>query len=115
MRGSFRKSCIEGTAFKYTMQNASEGAQNFVKGLQDGTNNLDQMNKASKAAELGMKALATVGNIAFAYVISSAITMIYDLVTASDRLKETAAQVGSTFASTKSDISDYKEKIYIKQ
>lgn len=111
MRGSFRKSCIEGTAFKYTMQNASEGAQNFVKGLQDGTNNLDQMNKASKAAELGMKALATVGNIAFAYVISSAITMIYDLVTASDRLKETAAQVGSTFASTKSDISDYKEQI----
>lgn len=111
MRGSFHKSNIETIAFDRTMQDASEGAKEFVKGLQDGTNNLDQMNKASKAAELGMKALATVGNIAFAYVVSSAVTMIYDLVTASDRLKESAAQVGSTFASTKSDISNYKEQI----
>lgn len=99
------------TAFYRTMQNTSKEAQNVVAAANGNKVALDGLTKSSKAAELGMKALSMAGNMLLMWGISEAITIIYDLATASDRLQESAAQLGSEFANTKSDIDGYKSKI----
>lgn len=99
------------TAFNRTMLNTSKDAQNVVTAANGNKVALDGLTKSSKAAELGMKALAMAGNMLLIYALTSAVDIIYKCATASDRLAESAAQMGSEFASTKSDISDYKTKI----
>lgn len=99
------------TAFYRTMQNTSKEAQNVVTAANGNKVVLDGLTKSSKAAELGMKALSMAGNMLLMWGISEAITIIYDLATASDRLQKSAAQLGSEFANTKSDIDGYKTKI----
>lgn len=99
------------TAFNRTMLNTSKEAQNVVAAANGNKVALDGLTKSSKAAELGMKALAMAGNMLLIYALTSAVDIIYKCATASDRLAESAAQMGSEFASTKSDISDYKAKI----
>ena len=99
------------TAFNRTMLNTSKDAQNFVAAANGNKVALDGLTKSSKAAELGMKALAMAGNMLLIYALTSAVDIIYKCATASDRLAESAAQMGSEFTSTKSDISDYKTKI----
>lgn len=99
------------TAFNRTMLNTSKEAQNVVAAANGNKVALDGLTKSSKAAELGMKALAMAGNILLIYALTSAVDIIYKCATASDRLAESAAQMGSEFVSTKSDISDYKTKI----
>ena len=99
------------TAFNRTMLNTSKEAQNIVAAANGNKVALDGLTKSSKAAELGMKALAMAGNMLLIYALTSAVDIIYKCATASDRLAESATQMGSEFASTKSDISDYKTKI----
>lgn len=99
------------TAFNRTMLNTSKEAQNVVAAANGNKVALDGLTKSSKAAELGMKALAMAGNILLIYALTSVVDIIYKCATASDRLAESAAQMGSEFVSTKSDISDYKTKI----
>ena len=99
------------TAFNRTMLNTSKEAQNVVAAANGNKVALDGLTKSSKAAELGMKALAMAGNMLLIYALTSAVDIIYKCATASDRLAESAAQMGSEFVSTKSDISDYKTKI----
>jgi len=99
------------TAFNRTMLNTSKEAQNVVAAANGNKVALDGLTKSSKAAELGMKALAMAGNMLLIYALTSAVGIIYKCATVSDRLAESAAQMGSEFASTKSDISDYKTKI----
>lgn len=99
------------TAFNRTMLNTSKDAQNVVAAANGNKVALDGLTKSSKAAELGMKALAMAGNMLLIYALTSAVDIIYKCATASDRLAESAAQMGSEFASTKSYISDYKTKI----
>lgn len=99
------------TAFYRTMQNTSKEAQNVVAAANGNKVALDGLTKSSKAAELGMKALSMAGNMLLIYALTSAVDIIYKCATASDRLAESASQMGSEFASTKSDISDYKTKI----
>lgn len=99
------------TAFNRTMLNTSKEAQNVVAAANGNKVALDGLTKSSKAAELGMKALAMAGNMLLIYALTSAVDIIYKCATASDRLAESAAQMSSEFVSTKSDISDYKTKI----
>lgn len=99
------------TAFNRTMLNTSKEAQNVVAAANGNKVALDGLTKSSKAAELGMKALAMAGNMLLIYALTSAVDILYKCATASDRLAESAAQMGSEFVSTKSDISDYKTKI----
>lgn len=99
------------TAFNRTMLNTSKEAQNVVAAANGNKVALDGLTKSFKAAELGMKALAMAGNMLLIYALTSAVDIIYKCATASDRLAESAAQMGSEFVSTKSDISDYKTKI----
>lgn len=93
------------------MTNASQGAKDFVKGTQNGTESLNNMTKASKAAELGMRALATVGNMALVFAITETISVIYNCINASENLQKAAAEAGSEFKSTKESIEDYRQKI----
>lgn len=93
------------------MANASQGAKDFVKGTQNGTESLNNMTKASKAAELGMEALATVGNMALVFAITETISVIYECINASKNLQKAAAEAGSEFKSTKESIEDYRQKI----
>lgn len=99
------------TAFNRTMLDASEDAQNVVAAANGNKVALDGLTKSSKAAELGMKALAMAGNMLLMWGISEAINLIYSCATASDRLRESANKLGSEFSKTSSDISSYKEKI----
>lgn len=93
------------------MTNAGKDAKDFVAGIQNGTKSLDDMTKASKAAELGMTALATVGNMALTFVITEAISVIYECINASKNLQKAAAEAGSEFKSAKESIEDYRQKI----
>lgn len=110
-----KQATIQNRAFKNTMTNASADAQNFVHGLQDGTNNLNQMTKASKAAELGMKALSTAGNMlvnmGVAFVISSLISGIVSLINKENDLLNKAKELGEELNTSTTDIDSYKDKI----
>ena len=65
----------------------------------------------SKATTIALKGLAMAGNMFLMWGISEAVGIIYDMITASDRLAESASKLGSEFASTKTEISDYKTQI----
>ena len=111
MNGTFNKTNIQNLAFKRTMANASEGAQTFVHGLQNGTENLNNMTKASKAAAFGMNLLSTAANMAVSFGISLLIQGLFQVISASDDIRNKAQEVGSAFNSTESDINSYKERV----
>lgn len=79
--GSIKESIIYKKAFDNTMQGTGKEAQTFVHGLQNGTETLGNMTKASKAAELGMKGLAMAGNALASIGISVAIALVTKVVT----------------------------------
>ena len=79
------------------MQDQSEEVQTFVRGLQNGTENLDNMTKASKAAELGMRGLALAGNMLASFLVSSFISLLINVANASDEIADSAAQIGNSF------------------
>lgn len=60
------------------MTNAGEDAKDFVKGIQNGTKSLKDMTKASKATELGMTALAMVGNILVNMAVTWAVSKLFE-------------------------------------
>ena len=55
------KQAIKQAAMNKTMEKASDGAKKYINETADLTVNLNEATKASKAAEFGMKALASVG------------------------------------------------------
>ena len=82
-------SCITSqTAFYRTMLNASKTAQDMVANANGNTVALGNLTKASKAAEFGMKAFATVLNIvAFTLIvkgIEAVATKIHDMANESE-------------------------------
>jgi len=99
------------TAYNKTMLDASENAQNLVRSATGEKVALDGLTKSSKAAELGMKALAVAGNIFVSLVISEGISLIFDFVNAENALAEKSAKLGSEFKNTKSEIEDYQKRI----
>lgn len=111
MSGTFHQANLESMAWQSTMQDQSEEAQTFVHGLQNGTENLDNMTKASKAAELGMRGLALAGNMLASFLVSSFISLLINVANASDEIADSAAQIGNSFKETTSDLDDYKTKV----
>jgi len=99
------------TAYYRTMQNASDSAVNMAQAAGNATVDLEQVAKSSKIAELGLKALSIAGNMLLMWGISEVITLFNNLVTSTDRLKESAEELGSTLSSTRSDFEDYKNRI----
>lgn len=99
------------TAYNRTMLDASETAQNMAASADGLAVNLEQIPKVSKAGQAALKGLAIAGNMALMWLASQGIELIVDFATASDRLRESAKELGSAFSSTKSEINDYKTKI----
>lgn len=105
-------------AWATTMTNCSIAAQNQARqclrtkgDLAELANGLDTTTVSAKAAEIGLKALSIAGNMLLMWGISEVISLINECANASNRLKDSAEQLGSTFSSTKSEIDDYKTQI----
>lgn len=99
------------TAFYRTMQNTSQEAQNIVAAANGGKVAIGDLTKASKAAELGMKALALAGNMLVSFLIGSFISVAFEVANASNEIADSAQQIGSSFKETTSDLEDYQIKV----
>lgn len=66
---------------------------------------------SAKAGKVVLQALATAGNMLVMWGVTEVITLFHDLATASDRLQESAEELGSTLSSTRSDFEDYQSRI----
>ena len=64
------------TAFYRTMDNTSKEAQNVVADANGNKVALDGLTKSSKAAELGMKALAMAGNMLLMWGVGEVISLV---------------------------------------
>lgn len=99
------------TAFYRTMQNTSQEAQNVVAAANGGKVAIGDLTKASKAGELGMKALAMAGNMLVSFLIGSFISVAFEVANASNEIADSAQQIGSSFKETISDLDDYQIKV----
>jgi hypothetical protein len=105
------------TAFNRTMLNASETAQNAVAAANGNTVALGEMTTASKAAEVGMKALSVAENMIatalISWAISEAITYLNDLAHAAENARQKSEELTSSYKDEKESINDsitqYKE------
>lgn len=99
------------TAYYRTMQDASDAAVNMAQSAGKGTVQINNMTKASKAAKIGMQALATVGNMFLGMAISWGISKFIEFTQVSENVAEKARELGSSFSNSKNEIADYKTKI----
>lgn len=110
------------TAFYRTMQDASVEAQNVVAAANGNTVALNNMTKASKASELGMKALAMAGNMLLMWGVSEILSLIIDgaesltnstkkLEEEYDKLSEKVSKNNSRLENITSTLEDNKSKI----
>ena len=105
------------TAFNRTMLNTSQQAQNVVAAANGNKVALEGMTKASKAAELGMKALSIAGNMiatmVISLVLSEAISWLNDLAHAEENARKRSEELTSSYEDEKKNIDDsiakYKE------
>lgn len=105
------------TAFNRTMLNTSQQAQNVVAAANGNKVALEDMTKASKAAELGMKALSIAGNMiatmVISWVLSEAISWLNDLAHAEENARKRSKELTSSYEDEKKNIDDsiakYKE------
>lgn len=105
------------TAFNRTMLNTSQQAQNVVAAANGNKVALEGMTKASKTAELGMKALSIAGNMiatmVISLVLSEAISWLNDLAHAEENARKRSEELTSSYEDEKKNIDDsiakYKE------
>lgn len=72
---------------------------------------LEGTGTASKAAAFGMNLLSTAANMAVSFGISMLIQGLFQVISASNDIREQAQEVGSAFNSTESDINSCKERV----
>lgn len=114
----FNSSSLSAEALAEQMENVDESIINYAKTCKNGEMttegfkaSINGMSISAKAGKVALQALAMAGNMLLFWGISEAITLIHDCATASDRLKESASNLGNQFSSTRSDIEGYKSKI----
>lgn len=103
------------TAFRRTMNDASEEAKNLVAAANGGKVSLDGLTKSSKAAEFGMKALSTAANMALtflaSFVISKAAEKINEIGTSIDTAREKTESLVTSLSNMQSSYSENSSKI----
>ena len=112
-----KEETIVTSAFNQTMADASKEAQEFAKEHNVATMSLDDLKKSSKAAELGMKALAMAENMAVMAIVSFAATKLFEwfdnVAHAQEYAMERSEKLTSTYESERTtldeNISKYKE------
>lgn len=112
---SVQPATIGQKAFNETMSEASEEVRKYVSENNTGVISIDKLTKSSRAAELGMKGLAAVGNVALtalaSFAASKAIEGISYAMNYSKNLSAAAKSAGEAITQTDSDIESYKDKI----
>lgn len=110
-----KKSTIAQAAYNATMKEASEEVKKYVSENNNGVISIDKLTKSSKAAELCMKGLAAVGNVALtalaSFAVSKAIEGISYAINYNKNLSAAAQSAGEAIKQTDSDIDSYKDKI----
>lgn len=94
-----------------TLINASDKVKILQANANGGKIAIDGLTKASKAAELGMKALSVAANMALMFIVSELISGIYQFAQASKDIANSAQEIGSKIKDTEKDISSYKKKV----
>lgn len=72
---------------------------------------LQQQTLSTKAAEIGMKALSLAGNMLAMWLVSKAVSGLYELSQVSENVAQKAQDMSRSFSSAKSDIEGYKKQI----
>ena len=113
--GEINSSITSQTAFNDTMLNASEQAQNIVASANGATVSIENLAGASKAAQMGIKALSLAGNMlvfmAVSKGISMAITAIDNFIHSSEKCKERVDSLMSSFNSELSTANANAQKV----
>ena len=114
----FNSSSLSAEALAEQMENVDQRIIDYAKTCKNGEMttegfkaSVEGMTLSAKAGKVALQALAMAGNMIAMWGISEVIYAIHSCITASDRLKESAKDLGSQFSSTKSDIEVYKSKI----
>lgn len=110
------KSYVE--AYKSTVANSNtvtrQQAVAYAKSgqtLSSFTANLQKTTAASKAGEIALKGLAMAGNMLVFALGSELISILISCANASDRLRDSAKELGDTFSTSVEDINSYKSQI----
>ena len=112
-----KEETIVTSAFNQTMDDASDKAKEFAKSNNAAELSLDNLKKSSKAAELGMKALAMAENMAIMAIVSFVATKLFEwydnVAHAQEYAMERSEKLTSTYESERNtldeNISKYKE------
>lgn len=104
--------------FTETISKSNSSLGKYLTGLNGATAGMGQYISSLVTAKIKTFALKTatmalnmVTSLAVSSMVSAIISGIYNLATMSDRIKESAKEIGSSFKNTKSDIEEYKTKI----
>lgn len=122
MNESMKNGSTVAQAWTDNMKGCTVAAKEQVKqclinkgSLSDLSSSMEEMTFSAKVGKVALKALATAGDMlvftGISMAISELINIISDCVTVSDRLQESAGQLGGEFSNTKTDIDGYKAKI----
>ncbi|MCI9077325.1 MAG: hypothetical protein HFH68_00170 [Lachnospiraceae bacterium] len=110
--------CTNQETFNKIIANTDENTKAYFTGLNRGKASIEglinvqnNMTASSKAATIALKGLALAGNMLFAWGITKLISGIHEFATASESIRESAKETGTSFSDTKSDIESYKTKI----
>ena len=122
MNESMKNGSTVAQAWQANMRGCTTAAKEQVKqcllnkgSLSELSTSMETMTVSAKAGKVALQGLAMVGNMlvftGISMAISELINIISDCVTVSDRLQESAEQLGGEFSNTKTDIDGYKAKI----
>ena len=98
------------TAFRRTMMDASESAQNLVAGANGGKVALNALEGSSKAAAVGMQILSTAMNVAVIMLVTQAISLLInkfsDYTHKLENAREAAKEAKSSIEELNTSVSD---------
>ena len=72
---------------------------------------INGLSLSAKAGKIALKGLAIAGSMLATFLVSELISGIFQVISASNDIREQAQEVGSAFNSTESDINSYKERV----
>lgn len=109
-------------AYKNCMMNCTKEAKQNAVAMAKGVKSYEQvsasirgMTISAKAGRIALQALSTAGNMlafmAITKFISSVISVVDEMANSTEKLKESASELGQNLSDTASSIYDYKKKI----
>lgn len=106
------------TAWNRTMLSSSKAAQDLVESANGATVSTkaltqaqNQSTTASKAGAVALRAVAIAGNMVVFTLGSELISILMSCANASDRLRDSAKELGDVFSTSVEDINSYKSQI----